>query len=580
MLGPGMQSENPSPHAPAGTPTDAGGPSAALVVGLLALLSAFLVGSALSFWPYTVDDAFISLRYAQNLVEHGELAWNLGERVEGISNPLWTVWSAVGLVAGAPIVLWLKGSGLLAGAAMVPLTYLLARRVGGSASVGLGAAAIVATNASLALWAIAGLETASFGLLLVLFVLRFEKELSVRLRDPSAAILPLSAVLFFLCWASRPEAPAYGLYIVVRRFLAKDRPALGRADLMWFLVAAVPIAAYEVFGLAYFGGLLPATHTAKLGGGSSFFGGNFEKFLGTRFLFGQGPLFAGLWVTGIIGAFIGLRRLPPAAWAMSVAGLVFIAYAFTDWMPRYRFFVPPLPFLAISCAIGVERIARLISRGQRYAVPAAMAGLIALGAYDQGTRGYDKQHNIKLAVEPRGAWPGRVVETAGLPWEPGRQELDAWMILQEAPRDEAIACPDIGFIGALARNPIWDIRGLVTPQAAAFLPIPDSSPEFGAKRTAMLDDMFAQNPAFILVPSRPQGMAPVAKRFVAALRGDPRTAARYQEIPNMLPMRSVWRRLDLRKPAPEQTADRIDEAVAQFPSYGTELSKTRGRPGG
>jgi hypothetical protein len=550
------------------------------VFGLLLALTGFLVASALSFWPYTVDDAFISLRYAQNLVEHGELAWNLGERVEGISNPLWTLWSAIGLVVGSPIVMWLKGSGLLAGAALVPLTYLLARRVGTSAAVGLGAAAIVATNASLALWAIAGLETASFGMLLVLFVLRFEKELSARARDPEAALLPLSAVLFFLCWASRPEAPAYGLYIVVRRFLAKDRPAFGRADLNWFLVAAVPIAAYEVFGLAYFGGLLPATHTAKLGGGSSFFGGNFEKFLGTRFLFGQGPLFAGLWIAGAIGALAGLRRLPPAAWSMSVAGLVFIAYAFTDWMPRYRFFVPPLPFLAIVCAFGIERLAQLLSRGHRLAGPIALTVLVAAGAWDQGTRGYDKQHNIKIAVEPRGAWPGRVAETAGLPWEPGRQELDAWMILQETPQGEAIACPDIGFIGALARNPIWDIRGLVTPNAAAFLPVPAESPEFEAKRAAMLDDMFAQNPAFILVPKRPQGMAPVAKRFAAALRSDPRTAQLYQEIPNMLPMRIVWRRRDLAQPSPQDSAARIDKAVAQFPSYATELSKTRGRPGG
>lgn len=549
-------------------------------MGLLVLLTAFLVASALSFWPYTVDDAFISLRYAQNLVEHGELAWNLGERVEGISNPLWTLWSAFGLLIGSPIVLWLKGSGLALGAALVPLTYALARRVGLSGAVGLGAAAIVATNASLALWAIAGLETASFGLLLVLFVLRFEKELAERLRDPDAALLPLSALLFFLCWASRPEAPAYGLYIVVRRFLAKDRPAFGRADLVWFVAAALPIAAYEAFGFAYFGGLLPATHTAKLGGGSSFFGGNFKNFLGTRFLLGQGPFFAGLWIVGAVGAIAGLRRLPPAAWAMAVSGLVFIAYAFTDWMPRYRFFVPPLPFLAIACAFGIERLAQLLSRGNRRAAPIALALLVAAAAFDQGTRGYDKAHNIAIAVQPRGPWPGRVAETAALPWEPGRQELDAWMILHETPANEAIACPDIGFIGALARNPIWDIRGLVTPRAAAFLPVPEADAAFTSKRAEMLDDMFAQNPAFILVPTRPQGMAPVAKRFVEALRSDPRTAELYQEIPNMLPARVVWRRLDLPRPSEAESAKRIAEAVAQFPSYRTALSQTQAQSQG
>ncbi len=537
----------------------------------LAVLTLYLAASALSFWPYTVDDAFISLRYAQNLVEHGELAWNLGERVEGISNPLWTLWGASGLVVGSPIVVWLKASGLLAGALLVPLTYALARRVDVGVWASLGAATIVATNASLALWSIAGLETASFALLLVLFVLRMEVELKAR--ADGHLLRPLSALLFALCWMSRPEAPAYGLYILVRRFFAKDRAGLGRADLKWFLVAGSLIGGYELFGYLYFGGLLPATHGAKLGGGSSFFGGNFARFLGTRFLFGQGPFFTALWLVGFVGMLSALRRVPIAAWTMSVAGLVFIAYAFTDWMPRYRFFVPPLPFLAIACAVGVERFAQLASRGQRLLVPLLTALLIAGAAYDQGTRGYDRAHNIAIAVEPRGDWPEHILETATTAWEPGRQELDAWMILQETPQNEAIACPDIGFIGALTRNPIWDFRGLVTPLASAFLPVPEDSSSFDRKRRAMLDDMFAQNPAFILVPRRPQGMAPVARRFDAALRSDPRTAAGYDEIANMLPMRVVWRRRDLVAPTPAEREARVREAVAQFPSYDTDLAQ-------
>ncbi len=40
------------------------------------------------------DDAYISLRYARNLAEHGELAWNLGERVEGYTNFLHVVLTA------------------------------------------------------------------------------------------------------------------------------------------------------------------------------------------------------------------------------------------------------------------------------------------------------------------------------------------------------------------------------------------------------------------------------------------------------------------------------------------------------
>ena len=37
-----------------------------------------------------VDDAYIFERYARNLVQHGELVFNIGERVEGITSFLWT----------------------------------------------------------------------------------------------------------------------------------------------------------------------------------------------------------------------------------------------------------------------------------------------------------------------------------------------------------------------------------------------------------------------------------------------------------------------------------------------------------
>jgi hypothetical protein len=46
---------------------------------------------------WTSDDAFISFRYAQNLVEGKGLVYNAGERVEGYSNFLWTLLVALGM---------------------------------------------------------------------------------------------------------------------------------------------------------------------------------------------------------------------------------------------------------------------------------------------------------------------------------------------------------------------------------------------------------------------------------------------------------------------------------------------------
>ena len=541
-------------------------------LGTLAVLTGFLLASALSFWPYTVDDAFISLRYGQNLVEHGELAWNRGEAVEGFSNPLWTLYGALLVAIGAPPVLGLKLGGLLAALLCVPATFALARRLHLGNSAGLVAAAIVATNASLALWAVAGLETASFTLLLVLMVWRFELEQ----QRPSAR--PLSAALFVLVWLSRPEAPAYALYVLVRRALSLGSNPLGRRDARWLGLAAIPIGAYEIAGLVYYGGLLPATHAAKVGGGprllEALAEGRGERFLLYRFLFHQGWGFASLWVAAAGCVALGRRRVPAAVWCMGFSGLFFVAYAFTDWMPRYRFLVPPLPFLALGAAAGFAWAVGRARGRARILVAVAIGAALSGSAWNQATGGYDRAHNIAVAVEPRGHWPLELAARVATPWEPGRQELDAWAVLELTSPEETIACPDIGFIGSLAMNPIWDIRGLVTPTAAAFLNVPETDPLHETVRRAMLDEMYASHPALILLPLRPQGMAPTARRFLAALEADGRISARYDRRDDLLPFRVVFVRKGLGDLAAERRP-RVLDALERLPSYRTPLGQER-----
>ncbi|HEU4929482.1 MAG TPA: hypothetical protein VFU38_06595, partial [Candidatus Krumholzibacteria bacterium] len=49
---------------------------------------------------WMTDDAFISFRYAENLVSGNGLVFNIGERVEGMSNFLWTLWIGAGMGLG------------------------------------------------------------------------------------------------------------------------------------------------------------------------------------------------------------------------------------------------------------------------------------------------------------------------------------------------------------------------------------------------------------------------------------------------------------------------------------------------
>ena len=93
-------------------------------------------------------------------------------------------------------------------------------------------------------------------------------------------------------------------------------------------------------------------------------------------------------------------------------------------------------------------------------------------------------------------------------------------------------------------------------------------------RGAMLDEMYAADPALILLPKRPQGMAPTARRFLEALEVDGRVAERYVRRDDLLPFRVCFVRADLES-APGERRARVLGALDQLPTYGTAIMRER-----
>src|SRR5262249_52151509 len=91
-----------------------------------ALALGFLLVHALSF-RFAVDDAWISFRYARNLISGHGLVLHRGDAVEGYSNFLWVLLSAAGMAAGIEPLLWARIMGFLAAAATALLVPALAR---------------------------------------------------------------------------------------------------------------------------------------------------------------------------------------------------------------------------------------------------------------------------------------------------------------------------------------------------------------------------------------------------------------------------------------------------------------------
>ena len=139
------------------------------MVCAVAAIATGAVLAALRYWM--CDDAFITFRYADNLVRGHGLVFNAGERVEGYTNLLWTLWTALGLRIGVSADAWAGFWGIACFAATLAL---LARRgwtIARTADVAWplpAAAALAAIHHEWTVFATSGLETAAFAFLAVL----------------------------------------------------------------------------------------------------------------------------------------------------------------------------------------------------------------------------------------------------------------------------------------------------------------------------------------------------------------------------------------------------------------------------
>jgi hypothetical protein len=536
---------------------------------LVVLLVAYFIWNSLYYAPYTVDDAFITLRYAENLVSGRGLVYNPGEHVEGYSNFSWVILEAFLLRMHLPVLTCIKCVELLSGIGVVILTFVLGRRLFAMQEFRtvkcLLAVGLMALNTSLAVWSQAGLETTFWTLLVVAMCLRYETEL--KLGRP----FPWSAILFGLAWLTRPELPIYGLYFLIRRALAGPLRARLRADLWWIATASLLIVPYEIWGLWYFGRLLPNTHLAKVGEVS--LGGlpDVVRWLSSqkavvKFLTWQGWGFPALLSLGAVGCVVGRKSLRPALWLVPLCGLMFVLYAKNDWMPRHRYFVPMLPFICLLVAYGLGELLRLVRKKKAWMlVWCVVCGTLCVDYCRAQMFGGEYKRNPKwrtLAHGERGFWFFDVPENATRRNYP--LQSTALFILANVPPNETVCLRDIGFPGFLSMNPIWDTAGLITPAAARVRR--DGSDEV---QEMMFEELLEIQPAcFVLMPA--SKAAGADEEIYTWLETNAVARSRYKCVDNSNGTAVYLRRnLD-----PVDPTRRLRAAMIRFPEYSQRLSVT------
>lgn len=245
--------QTPKAPAPASRPTAGGRRSFLLLTGLLAA-AAVIHAASLSF---VTDDAFISFRYAQNLVRGLGLVYNPGERVEGFTNFLWTIIIAAGMRFGWDPVGFSTGLGIAFAAAAVALMSWIAHRRAadreGAAYLPL-AAILLVLHHDFNVWATGGLET-----MMGAFLLTAVFALLIGPGDPRRLLL--AGTLCVLGMMTRPDAVVFLAISALFLLAASARPS--RDALLFLLPAAALFAPYWAWRASYYGFFFPNAFYAK-----------------------------------------------------------------------------------------------------------------------------------------------------------------------------------------------------------------------------------------------------------------------------------------------------------------------------
>ncbi len=392
-----------------------------------------------------IDDAYISLRYARNLVSGAGLVYNPGEFVQGYTNFLWVMIMAAVLALGLPAVPTLCALGGLAGAAVLVLTALWSfRRVAPGLQISAGVAPVLlVSNLGLVVWSLRGLETGLFTLLILSGGLLYLR------RGPSASLSMPVALLFAMAALTRPEGVfAFTLtmgHLMLAR-LRERRPLLSREDVPGLALFLVVLCGYGGWAFWYYGDLLPNTFHAKVGGPLA------SLPRGLEYLWRFGRYGTGLPLLLIPLALLKRRRLDHTrsyAFMMTGGFVLYVASVGGDVFPAYRFLIPILPFFYLLAADGVAAVEerwrrRLDASGNGWAGEGLIRGTLALvlvvlalatfrpsSAFawrewrggNRYTRSMRMVGNWLRENEPQGTWIA--VNPAGaLPFEAGLPAID------------------------------------------------------------------------------------------------------------------------------------------------------------
>ena len=340
-------------------------------------VSAALLGLHIWVWGFYIsDDAFISMRYAQRLLDGHGLTWTDGPPVEGYSNLLWVLATATLGALGVDLVVATKALGV---ACTLGVVAVLGRHFGREPVGAWVAGVSVASSASIALWAVGGLEQPLLCLLWAVALAGLGRALSAPGgAAPRDVFVPAGALA--LACLTRPDTPLLVACLTLGWFLAagQDRRAARSA----FTLAAIPAAATLAqvgLRLVLYGDVVPNTARVKVRPSEAHTDAG--ALWTAQALDNHLPLLA-LAALAFVAWPVGEPTRARVRLALPVLGgwLAYLVWVGGDIFPAFRHFAPMvvlLAWLAGSAAAGLAARRRGLGLAVAAAAPLALGWMTA-----------------------------------------------------------------------------------------------------------------------------------------------------------------------------------------------------------
>ncbi len=318
---------------------------------------------------FVKDDAYITFRYAHNLVTGHGLVFNFGDKLEGYTNFLWLFVMAPFEALGWDLFQVCEWLGTLSGIAVLLLVAKFCVWIQGERKnlSHLWGAVWLGTSSSFVLWERSGMEQPLASLLPIAgaWLLwrardRFAHDPGADEKKKLARRYLFAGLLMGAGCMTRPElhllAVVVGLPLVLDAVRARKVTAAQWLYVAGILAVTVPC---HTFRYLYYGTLIPNTFYVKTGTGSIVWRAGIRT-LREMFAFNSMGLLA------VIApfAFVNRKRLVEKA-TMAIIAVSFMVYYVkvgVDEMQWHRLYLPALPFLCVLATLGAENVLDAVLR--------------------------------------------------------------------------------------------------------------------------------------------------------------------------------------------------------------------------